>query len=64
MTSYTPAFEFDRLATADLTMRGFSGSPASILMTYDVLDATIQICVAPYTDMEMVCVKEKTPLSK
>jgi hypothetical protein len=63
-TTYTPTFEFDRLATADLTLHGFSGSPASILMTYDVTSAEVQICVVPYSDMEMVCIPEKTPPSK
>ena len=63
-TTYSPKFEFDRLATADLTLHGFSGSPAAILMTYDVLSAQIQICVVPYSDMEMVCFPEMTPPSK
>lgn len=63
-TAYSPTFEFDRLATADLTLHGFSGSPAAIIMTYDALSAEIQICVVPYSDMEMVCIPEKTPLPK
>jgi hypothetical protein len=63
-TSYSPTFKFERLATADLTLHGFSGSPASILMTYDVVSAEIQICVVPYSHMEMVCIPEKTPPSK
>jgi len=57
-------FNFERLATADLTLHGFSGSPASILMTYDVMSAEIQICVVPYSNIEMVCIPEKTSPSK
>lgn len=60
-TTYVPTFKFENLATADLTLHGFSGSPASILMTYDVRSAEIQICVVPYSNMEMVCIPEKTP---
>lgn len=63
-TAYSPKFEFDRLAIADLTLHGFSGSPAAILMTYDVPSAEIQICVVPYSDMEMVCFPEKNPPPK
>jgi hypothetical protein len=59
--TYSPKFDFDRLATTDLTLHGFSGSPAAILMTYDVLSAEIKICVVPYAEMEMVCFPEKTP---
>jgi hypothetical protein len=56
--------DFDRLATSDLTLRGFTGSPASILMIYDIIYGEIQICVVPYSDLEMVCIPEKTPPSK
>jgi hypothetical protein len=63
-STYIPSFEFDRIATSDLTLHGFSGSPASILMMYDVISAEIQICVVPYSDMEMVCIPEKTPPSR
>jgi hypothetical protein len=62
--TYTAASDFDKLATADLTLHGFSGSPTPILLTYDILSATIQVCVAPYSDMEMVCIQEKTSPSK
>jgi hypothetical protein len=62
--TYNPKFEFDRIATADLTLHGFSGSPAAIFMIYDVQSAEIQICVVPYSDMEMACFPEKTPPSK
>jgi hypothetical protein len=48
-TTYIPAFKFDKIATADLTLHGFSGSPASILMTYDVISAEVQIlCCAVF----------------
>jgi hypothetical protein len=64
-TTYVPTFKFESLTTADLTLHGFSGSPAAILMTYDVKSAEIQICVVPYSNMEMVCIPEKTsPPSK
>ena len=63
-TRYTPTFKFENLATADLTLHGFSGSPASILMTYDVMSAEIKICVVPYSNIEMVCIPEKTSPSK
>jgi hypothetical protein len=46
--AYHKTFDFDRLATSDLGLHGFSASPASILMTYD-------------SDLEMVCIPEKTP---
>jgi len=63
-STYNPKFEFNRLATADLTLHGFSGSPAAIIMTYDIVSSDIQICVVPYSDLEMVCFPEKTPSSK
>jgi hypothetical protein len=62
--TYNSNFEFNRVATADLTLHGFSGSPAAILMTYDVLSAEIKICVVPYSNMEMACFPEKSPPAK
>jgi hypothetical protein len=63
-TSYKPAFDLDKIATYDVTSHNYSQSLTPMLFSYDVLSATVQVCFAPYREMEMACTQEKTPPSK
>jgi hypothetical protein len=63
-TSYKPAFDLDKIATYDVSLHSYSQSPTPMLLTYDVLSTTVQVCFAPYLEMEMACAQEKTPPSK
>lgn len=63
-TSYKPAFDLDKIATYDVSSHNYSQSLTPMLFSYDVLSATVQVCFAPYREMEMACTQEKTPPSK
>ena len=63
-TIYKPAAGLDKIATFDISSHYYSQNPTPMLLTYDVLSATVQVCFAPYHEMEMACTQEKTPPSK
>jgi hypothetical protein len=63
-SAYNPASNLDRLATSDVSSHSYSTNPTPMLLTYDVLSATVQVCVVPFYDMEMACMQEKAPPSK
>jgi hypothetical protein len=60
-TTYKSAFGLERLVRYDISSRTYGRYPSPMLLTYDVLSATAQVCVVPYYDMEMACTQEKTP---
>ena len=57
--AYNPAFGLDRVTTSDV-----SQNLNPMLVTYDVLSATVHVCIVTYYDMEMACMQEKTPPSR
>jgi hypothetical protein len=63
-TNYKPAFDLAKTATYDVSLHSCSQSSTPMLLTYDVLSAKVQVCFAPYLDMEMTCTQENTPPSK
>ena len=63
-TNYKPAFDLAKIATYDVSLHSCSQSSTPMLLTYDILSTKVQVCFAPYLDMEMTCTQENTPPSK
>jgi hypothetical protein len=62
--AYNPAFGLDKVVASDVSSHSYSPNLTPMLVTYDVLSATVHVCIVPYYDMEMACMQEKTPPSR